>query len=68
MPHVRSLGEGLHEVRSGFPEGIARAVFYVNKENLVLLHSFVKKTQKTPADDLALARKRKKDHEQNQEV
>ena len=40
---------------------IARVLFCTTKSGLVLLHAFVKKTQKTPAADLALARKRKKE-------
>lgn len=68
MPQVRALGDGLHEVRSNFSAGIARTLFYVDQRNMILLHGFIKKTQKTPEDDLALARKRKKDHEQNQET
>jgi phage-related protein len=64
MPHVRSLGDGLHEVRSNFPDGIARTLFYiVDGGRMILLHGFTKKTQKTPRDDLALAKKRKKIHE-----
>ena len=68
MPHVKSLGEGLHEVRSRFAEGIARTLFYMDEERMILLHGFIKKTQKTPLNDLELARKRKKDHEENKET
>lgn len=62
MPVCRPLGDGLFEARSTL-EGnrIARILFCTTKESLVLLHAFMKKTQKTPAGDLALARKRKKD-------
>ncbi len=66
LPHVRPLGAGLHEVRSNFPEGIARTLFLVDGEEMILLHGFIKKTQKTPPDDLALARKRKKNDEKHQ--
>jgi phage-related protein len=65
MPHVRSLGKGLHEIRSNLPAGIARVIFTIDGEELVLLHGFIKKTQKIPAEALALAEKRKRDHEQN---
>jgi phage-related protein len=65
MPVCRPLGDGLFEVRSTLESNrIARILFCTTKENLVLLHAFVKKTQKTPTADLALARKRKKDIEE----
>ena len=67
MPHVRLLGNGLYEVRSSLPEGIARVLFVVIGEDMVLLHGFVKKTRKTPPEALALAEKRRRDYEQNQE-
>ncbi|MBI3828528.1 MAG: type II toxin-antitoxin system RelE/ParE family toxin [Planctomycetes bacterium] len=58
MPLVRSLGEGLHEVRSRLKSGIARVFFSIEVDTMVLLHGFVKKTQKTPIGDLEIARKR----------
>lgn len=61
MPLVRSLGQELWEIRSNLPRGrIARIVFCVERGSMVLLHGFVKKTQKTPAHDIELALKRKK--------
>ena len=64
MPLCRSLGDGLWEVRSSLPSRrIARVLFCLVGSDLVLLHGFIKKTQKTPADDLALARRRKKEFE-----
>ena len=64
MPLCRSLGEGLWEVRSDLPRSrSARVLFAVMDDRIVALHGFIKKTQKTPADDLALARKRKKEFE-----
>jgi len=65
MPHVRPLGKGLHEVRSDLPNGIARVLFFVEGERMILLHGFIKKTNKTPPEALALALKRKRDYEQN---
>ena len=65
MPHVRSLGDGLHEVRSSLPHGIARVLFIVDGDVMVLLHEFIKKTQKTPPEALASAEKRRRDYEQN---
>jgi phage-related protein len=62
LPLCRSLGSGLWEVRSDLTNGkIARVVFCVHQNYAVLLHAFIKKSQKTPAHDLALARKRKKE-------
>jgi phage-related protein len=43
---------------------LARVLFYIDtKGRMVLLHDFIKKTQKTPLDDLELARKNKSKHE-----
>jgi len=67
MPHVRPLGDGMHEVRSSLPHGIARVLFVVDGGDMVLLHGFIKKTQKTPPDALALAEKRRRDYEQSKE-
>jgi phage-related protein len=61
MPLVRSLGNGLWEVRSNLTRGrIARLIFSVEQGSLVLLHGFMKKTQKTPQQDIDLALKRRK--------
>ena len=61
MPLVRSLGGGIWEVRSSLPRGrIARVLFCVERECMVLLHGFMKKTQKTPARDIDLAIERMK--------
>jgi phage-related protein len=61
MPLVRSLGRDLWEVRSSLPHGrIARVIFCVEPDCMVLLHGFMKKTQKTPKQDIDLALKRKK--------
>jgi phage-related protein len=62
MPLCRSLGKGLWEVRSDLSGGrIARVIFCVADSLMILLHGFIKKTQKTSAADLELALKRKKD-------
>jgi phage-related protein len=62
MPHSRSLGQGLFELRCKGKEGIGRAFYctMVGRE-IVVLHSFIKKTQDTPDKELALARKRLKE-------
>jgi phage-related protein len=60
MPLVRKLEAGLWEVRSRIPDGIARVVFTIIGRDMILLHAFIKKTQKTPTQDLSLARFRLK--------
>lgn len=61
MPLCRSLGDGLWEVRSDISHGgIARVVFCIAHGQMVLLHGFVKKSQKTPQADLEVARKRQR--------
>jgi phage-related protein len=62
MPHSRAMGGGLFELRPKGPEGIGR-VFYCTQvgKTIVVLHSFVKKTQETPDTEMRLARKRLKD-------
>jgi phage-related protein len=65
MPLCKALGQGLWEVRSNLTGNrISRVVFCVHAGQMVLLHAFIKKTQKTPPGDLALAQKRKKEIEQ----
>lgn len=59
MPLVDNLGAGIWEIRSKLPTRIARLLFFVHEEELVLLHAFIKKTRKTPPQDKALALKRK---------
>ena len=62
MPACRSLGQGLWEVRSTLPGNrIARVIFCIAHGHMVLLHGFIKKTQKIPDEDLALARRRMKE-------
>jgi len=58
MPLCRSLGGGLWEVRSSLPGRIARLLFFVDQGRIGVVHGFIKKTQKTPALDLGLARRR----------
>jgi phage-related protein len=51
------MGDGLWEIRSDLPSNrIARVLFSVHQGKILVLHGFIKKTQKTPDDDLALAR------------
>ena len=62
MPLCRPLGKGLREVRSALPSRrVARLLFVVQEDRIGVVHGFIKKTQKTPADDLELARRRMKE-------
>jgi len=62
MPVCRSLGSKLYEVRSNISnKRIARMIFTVEASYMVLLHGFIKKTQKTPKSDIDLAIKRQKE-------
>jgi len=69
MPVCKPLGDGLYEVRTNLPKNrIARVLFYIDRKGrMVLLHGFIKKTRKTPDDDLALARGNKRKHERGLE-
>lgn len=58
MPLVRKLDKGLWEVRIRLPDGIARVLFTADEGHMILLHGFIKKSQKTPQDDLELAKTR----------
>jgi phage-related protein len=61
-PLVDNLGFGIWEIRSRIGNRIARTLFMEADQEIILLHAFIKKTQNTPKDDLALARKRKKQY------
>ena len=62
MPLCKPMGQGLWEVRSNLDSNhIARVLFCVHDGEMVALHGFIKKTQKTSPDDLALALKRMKE-------
>jgi phage-related protein len=64
MPLVRSLGDGLWELRFRLPNNIARIIFKMISGEMVLLHGFIKKTQKTPSEDLQLAKIRARKYEE----
>ncbi|HVY34596.1 MAG TPA: type II toxin-antitoxin system RelE/ParE family toxin [Caulobacteraceae bacterium] len=62
MPLCRPLGSGLWEVRTSLPSRrISRLVFFIDHGRIGVVHGFIKKTQKTPAEDLEIARKRMKE-------
>jgi phage-related protein len=62
MPLCRPLGGGLWEVRSTLPgRRIARLLFFADGGRIGVVHGFIKKTQKTPTEDLGLAVRRMKE-------
>ena len=62
LPHSRSFGDGLFELRPRGREGIGRAFYcFMIGRRVVVLHAFIKKTQETPDRELKLARKRLKE-------
>ena len=66
MPFTRSMGQGLFEIRVKGKEGIGRAFFCIIVERkIVILHVHIKKSQKTPAKELSIARKRMADVQDN---
>jgi phage-related protein len=58
MPLVRKLTSKVWEVRTNLPTRIARVLFTISENEMILLHGFIKKTQSTPATDLRLAEQR----------
>ena len=62
LPFTRAMGGGLFEIRAKSHYGIGRAFFCIltNKE-IIILHSFIKKTEKTPSKELKIAQKRMKE-------
>jgi len=65
MPVCRPLGDGVYEVRTNLAQNrIARVLFYIDeKSRMVLLNGFIKKTRKTPDEDLELAKSNKRKHQ-----
>ena len=62
---LQALSAGVYEVRTSLAQNrIARVLFYIDRKGrMVLLHGFIKKTQKTPGEDLELARGNKSKHQ-----
>lgn len=62
MPHTRAMGEGLFELRLKAAEGIVR-VFYCTliDRRIIMLHQFIKKSEKTPRKELEIAKRRMKE-------
>ena len=62
MPHTRAMGDGLFGLRPRGPEGIARVMYCTRVgRRIVILHVFIKKSQKTPKKDLDIARRRQRE-------
>ena len=58
-PYTASMGQGLFEIRARGKEGIGRSMFCTLKgKEIIILNSFIKKTQKTPKKEIDIARKR----------
>ncbi len=55
MPLIRKMEKNLWEVRSSLPDGIARVFFTVDVNRMILLHGFIKKSHKTPQNELNTA-------------
>ena len=60
MPLVAHLESGIWEVRTRLSNRIARVLFVLDGDVMVLLHGFIKKEQKTPKPELDLAKERLK--------
>lgn len=61
MPLVKNLGKGLWELRTTLTNRIARILFVQKKDKIILLHAFIKKTQKTPDNEIEIAHRRLKE-------
>ena len=58
MPLIRKIDRDLWEVRTTAESGIARVFFTVDGDYMILLHGFIKKSQKVPQNELKTARTR----------
>ena len=65
LPYVRHIGGELWELRIKFGSDISRVFYFIPiKNRIVLLHGFVKKTDKTPSGEIDIARKRMLDYKE----
>lgn len=68
-PHTDSFGDGLFEMRLKGADAIARVFFcYLKEKRIVILHSFIKKTQKTPLKEIYTARARMEELQQREKA
>ena len=69
MPHTRAMGKGLFELRMKAKEGIGRVFFCTQPgRRIMMLHAFIKKSAKTPANELRIARARLKELQANEDA
>lgn len=62
LPYTKALGDGLFEIRAKGKEGIGRSFFCTMKgQEIIILHSFIKKSQKIPKKELKTAQTRQKE-------
>ena len=62
LPYTKAMGGGLFEIRAKGQEGIGRAFFCtLVGQRIVILHNFIKKTDKTPKRELDIAKQRMKE-------
>jgi phage-related protein len=66
LPHTKVIDNGLFELRVKSKEGIAR-VFFCTKvgKKIIMLHSFIKKPQKTPKKEIKIAKSRMSEVKEN---
>ncbi len=64
MPLVEKLEPYLWEVRTKVPDGIARVLFTVDGQVMILLHGFIKKTRKIPQKEISTAQSRLKQYQE----
>jgi phage-related protein len=55
LPHTLAMGKGLFEIRAKGQEGIGRYFYITLKREIIILHAYIKKTQKTPKKELDIA-------------
>ena len=66
MPLVEKLVPHLWEVRTKFPNGIGRVLFTVDGDLMILLHGFIKKSQKIPKQELSTAKTRLRNYQEGE--
>jgi len=66
MPLVEKLSPHLWEVRTKFSQGISRVLFTVDGDLMVLLHGFIKKSQKIPKQELSTAKTRLRNYQESE--